>query len=210
MAHLRRRTPNRPVFLGLMATVFVGCYPSAVPVAQTRFASQYACPKEQLTIRGVGLEWENFLDVVGCGHEAQYYCPYTSRDLGQHFGRYCDPRDRTAYQATDGTLHEGWGSVGDRVVGPLDPEVEAARREAAVASAAHDIPCDRAALTAVDSEIVEGCGQRVTYRTVPEVIATPPGHFQIKEGYRFTLVGRIPTSQAPAASPDAAPRPAGT
>jgi len=85
------------------------------------------------------------------------------------------------FQATDGTLH------GVRYHNA--PSANAAGDDAAIASAAHDIPCDRASISVVwesaaDEYVLEGCGQRVTYRTV-----------YYREGgdaVHFVLAGRFP------------------
>ncbi len=187
---------TRLACLGLFATLVGACGEPLETSARARFVGNYACPADQVTVRPVGNDYFQILDVVGCGKEAQYRCaPGRFGTKGTYdFSQgpnSCVPRDRTAYRATDGTVHEGWESPSSRYEGQVPLEVQRAQREAAVSSAAHDIPCDPASTAALDGEMVEGCGQRVTYRTVAEVIPTTPGHFVIKEGYRYTLVGRV-------------------
>jgi hypothetical protein len=201
---------NRLASFGLVATLVGACGEPLESSARARFVGNYACPADQITVRPVGNDYFQILDVVGCGKEAQYRCaPGRFGAKGTYdFSRganSCVPRDRTAYRATDGTVHEGWESPISRYEGQVSLEVQMAQREAAIASAVHDIPCDPASTAALDGEMVEGCGQRVTYRTVAEVIPTSPGHFVIREGYRYTLVGRVAIPGGATPSPGGTP-----
>ncbi len=78
------------------------------------------------------------------------------------------------YEATDGTSHGAWFS--DEIQSKFASAVEAA-----LASAAHDLPCDRASLKVIGTDahgfgnVVDGCGQRITYQ-ISDVGAQPaPG-----------------------------------
>jgi hypothetical protein len=120
--------------------------------------------------------------VLGCGRDYQYDCVSGgSTAAGESIPTVCSERARFAFQATDGSVHEAWDWTSE--------ERSAAAREAATASAVHDLPCGRASIVAVDELTVEGCGQRITYRQVARDIATPPGHFGINNGSQYTLVG---------------------
>jgi hypothetical protein len=70
--------------------------------------------------------------------------------------------------------------------------------EAAILSAAHDLPCSRASITIVSKEaigvptVLDGCGQRVTYHVDAYDFVTPAGNRSVF-GYRFTVVSRMAT-----------------
>jgi hypothetical protein len=182
--------------VGLVVSL-LGCVASVGSVARDTFLKSYTCPAGQLTVNPVQEAGVSFVQVVGCGHGEEYVCQagHLSRNIdGVHVDdaspTSCSPRERIAYEATDGSIHEAWG--------------DAAQGGAAIASAVHDLPCPRASIVAIDDLTLEGCGQRVTYRAVAQNIATPPGHQRITDGRRYTLVGRIPISGAVAS---ATPRP---
>jgi hypothetical protein len=193
--------------LGLVAWLF-GCA-SVTSVARDTFLKSYTCPSGQLTVSPI--EDGSFVRVVGCGHDEEYACQagLVARNVDGQVNQgdpHCALRPRSAYEATDGSIHEAWG--------------DAAQRDAAIASAIHDLPCQRASIVAIDELTLEGCGQRVTYRTAAQEIpwlgavswlATPPGHPRITAGSRYTLVGRIPISAVALPSASAtAPSPAPT
>ena len=105
-------------------------------------------------------------------------------DEGSASGGAC--LDGTHYQftATDGTVRNAIGQMGD------------AARDAALSSAARDLPCPRASITIVsgDSEglptVFDGCGQRVTYHIDPYEFVTPAGNRSVF-GRRYMVVARI-------------------
>jgi hypothetical protein len=131
---------------------------------------------------------------TGCGFDVDYECVDTTETDGS--GRYwqqraCNPRQRLEYEATDGTKHGGFFGEEIKANNP-------GAREAALASAAHDIPCDKGSLKIVGDDphgfanIVDGCGQRFTYQIteVGEQPAwTPTGSVR---AHRYVLVNRMP------------------
>ncbi|MFI5297510.1 MAG: hypothetical protein ACHREM_05375 [Polyangiales bacterium] len=147
-----------------------------------------------MTTREVQAEQMTYYEAVGCGQDAQYSCRATS--AGQYsIGAACEPRERWGLRASDGKIYDAWGTL--RGDGTDRPELADARRQALTASAAHDIPCDPASVSMIDGVTAEGCGQRVSYRMVDEVMPTAPGHLQITEGHRFVLIGRVDIGKAP-------------
>jgi hypothetical protein len=135
------------------------------------FAAKYHCPSDQITVRS-GDDFE----VSGCGTKARYICWEVPQvDHPHSVGpNECRQLKRIQYQATDGSLHESM--EGDNT----------AQREAAIASAAHDLPCAPASVVA-DGELglggttLEGCGQRVTYKVVDDSGV----------GVSYVLIGRV-------------------
>jgi hypothetical protein len=105
-------------------------------------------------------------------------------DEGSATGQACFQGTHRQFTATDGTVHDALGAMGD------------AARDAALSSAAHDLPCARASITVVsaDSEglptVFDGCGQRVTYHIDPYEFVTPAGNRSVF-GRRYTVVARI-------------------
>ena len=179
--------------VGLVVSL-LGCVASVGSVARDTFQKSYTCPAGQLTVNPVEEAGASFVEVVGCGHDEEYVCQagHLGRNIdGVHVDdaspTSCSPRERIAYEATDGSIHEAWGGAGHGAA-------------AAIASAVHDLPCPRASIVAIDDLTLEGCGQRVTYRAVAQNIATPPGHQRITDGRRYMLVGRIPISGAVASA----------
>jgi hypothetical protein len=91
----------------------------------------------------------------------------------------------TFFEATDG------GRYGSS--NPMNAE------EAVLASAAHDLPCERSSIVVVEAQhlpehyVLRGCGQSVTYDSV-----TVEGDSDVV--VRFKLVGRIPIPGLPRAS----------
>jgi hypothetical protein len=78
------------------------------------------------------------------------------------------------------------------------------RSEAALASAAHDIPCARGSVADIshddfsgfhDLYVVEGCGQRVTYKVDCEGPPEARCNYDSGRG-RFLLLSRMPLSGA--------------
>jgi hypothetical protein len=182
-------------FQGITAAALLllgGC--TWTSIARGKFASAHRCPSEQVKVGpamedpyGPGVQT---FDVSGCDDEVRYRC-YTHGSVHTG-GTYsdCDEIKRESYRATDGSLHQDW---------PVVPSGSGAdAHEAAIASAAHDLPCDRRRIVVVDERnlILEGCGQRITYQTVGDMT---------ENGRRYLLVGRIPIPGAPAPSPSAAP-----
>jgi hypothetical protein len=208
-------TRVRQLAVLLLVASLSGCVASVTSVARDTFLKSYTCPPGQLTVRpiedGTGASCSAsaevcFVEVVGCGHDDEYQCQAGSlgRNVdGVHvedgYPTSCSPRERIAYEATDGSIHEAWG--------------DAAQGGAAIASAAHDLPCERASIVAIDNLTLEGCGQRVTYKSVDRFVATtPPGRFRITTSRRYTLVGRVPLPGAatPSPAPSSAPTSAGS
>ncbi len=155
-------------FLPPILLVSAGCVKSRPLLVRNAFAASYWCPVNQIEVRPEPGSEDRY-HVTGCGQEVTYDC-----NAGGAPGD-CKARVRVEYEATDGTSHGAW------------QEEEAASnnamaREAAIASAAHDLPCDRASIQIVGGDpngfanVVEGCGQRVTYQiadVAPEATATP-------------------------------------
>jgi hypothetical protein len=89
----------------------------------------------------------------------------------------------TFFEATDGTRY-----------GSSNPMANSL--EAAIASGAHDLPCERASIVVVEAQhlpehyVLEGCGQRVTYDS-----ASSEGDSDV--AVRFMLVRRVPVAGLP-------------
>ena len=116
----------------------------------------------------------------------------------------CEENGTFAVQATDGSVFTATSA---------DAEAARVPEKAAIASAAHDIPCARASLRVVGHEptVVDGCGQRITYKEEEHALVPPPGYTvdaDIK-GYRDVMVSRVALPEAePAPAPPPTPVPA--
>jgi hypothetical protein len=177
-----RRAKRLLLWIGLASLLACNIeqYPTQVP--HDLFAARRGCAGDQVTATFV----TDHFEVRGCGLEARYRvgraCP-AGAERCYRPGPFVTPYweiGRLAYRATDGSLHVGWDS---------DPPA----REAALASAARDLPCPSVSLVADDTVTVEGCGQRITYKPLPEPVpTTPPGQPWIAAGYRYVEVARVP------------------
>jgi hypothetical protein len=186
------RRPSACVGLGLVAWFAGGCG-TAEWIARDEFGAKYSCPKEQVYVRQQiaattekGQPLPGFSDLVvgGCGVQSRYRCH--NADAGRGGTRnVCLERIRMGIQATD-------GSVSMAIQG--DPDASSATDRAAIASAAHDLSCDRTSIRVVAREptVVEGCGQQLTYKEEEHDLTPPPGYeadANVK-GYRDVLVSR--------------------
>jgi hypothetical protein len=194
--------------IALSAWLLGGCATSEW-VARDAFGDKYSCPADQVTVRRVspstsvkGEPMPGFTDlsVGGCGLEAKYRCHNANADRGGT-KNVCVENVRFGIQATDGSV---------TMAMPDDPDAPEAPVRAAIASAAHDIPCPRESLRLVMREptTVEGCGQRLTYKEEEHALTPPPGYTLDADvkGYRAVLVSRsaaIETAPAPAPAPSA-------
>ncbi len=180
--------------LALLAWLLAGCA-SADWTARDRFGSEYSCPNDQVNVvrkaaptdgQGQRLPGTEFF-VAGCGAQARYVCHTSSADSGGNT-TVCVERVLFALAATDG---EVFTAMND------DPQGPQVAHQAAVVSAAHDIPCDVAAVRVVSDQptVVEGCGQRITYKEEEHAIPVPPG-YEVEarmRGFREVVVGRVAT-----------------
>ncbi len=179
-------------FFPLLLAASAGCAKSPPLVARNAFASSYWCPVNQIEVQAEPGA-DRLYRVTGCGLAVTYDCS------GAADSTDCRARLRVEYQATDGTSHGAW----------LEEETRsnnAAAREAALASAAHDLQCNPASLQVVGGDpsgfpnVVDGCGQRVTYQiadVADQPTATPsePG-----KKHRYVALTRQALG-APAAPP---------
>jgi hypothetical protein len=164
-----------------------------------KFADKYSCASAVASVPEPG----GTVRVSGCGYDATYDCGddqlKSTVDAEGRVGatrtRDCGERYQLAYEATDGSRHPA--SLMDEV-----PSGFAAAKEAAVASAAHDLRCAPASVVVMggDSEpasILEGCGARLTYNLVD--VPTAPGRVRQVAAKRYVLTGRlaIPAPTAP-------------
>ena len=160
-------------------------------------AKNYTCAANQVQV-SLMQEHADRYRVTGCGFDLNYDCSVTTvadGNGGYSDVRQCNARQRMEYEATDGTKHSAW--FGDEITSK-----DAMARETALASAAHDIPCDRASLKIMGDDvhgfanIVDGCGQRITYQ-ITEVgdqpATTPIGPVR---GHKYIVVNRMPLSGA--------------
>jgi hypothetical protein len=176
-----RPAANRTaIALVLVGLLLGGCVQTSG--ARSAFARTYSCPSSQVTVRPAGYQAAGYTPfaVTGCGYEAEYDCTVMSDyPLSTPSDVCCTERVRVAFEATDSSLHQAW----------LD-DPEPASQEAAIASAAYDLRCERTSIAFVGTAgtVLQGCGQRVTYRIVGYSVAPPPGHVRRVEGRRFTLV----------------------
>jgi len=192
------------MFVGLLLG---GCAPSVASAARNTFVLKYSCPGDQVTVGpAVDAPGGALVDANGCGYDAKYGC-ITAMNVEGQLVVSCNERMRVSYEATDGSLHKTL----DDVLSGVPTDFEAVSKEAAIASAAHDLPCDPASVVAVGktNTLLEGCGQRVTYQLVGYDIAPPAGHVPQEKGRRYTLVGRIPipTASSSVTAPPPAPGP---
>jgi hypothetical protein len=187
--------------MALLAWLLGGCA-SADWTVRDQFGAEYSCPNELVNVvhkaaptdgQGQRLPGTEFT-VAGCGAQARYRCRTSSAEGGGNTN-VCVERILFALAATDG---EVFTAMND------DPRASQIAHQAAVVSAAHDIPCDVAAVRVVSNQptLVEGCGQRVTYKEEEHAIPAPPG-VEIEgrmTGFREVLVGRVATTP-PALTP---------
>ena len=212
-----------PLGVALAAGLLAGCATNEW-VARDAFGDKYSCPADRVTVRkevpattpdGQPLPGFTDLAVGGCGVESKYLCHNSAAGTGST-KNVCVENLRFGIQASD-------GSVVIATTG--GPDAAGAPEKAALASAAHDIPCARASLQVVGREpmVIDGCGQRLMYREEEHDLVPPPGYTldgDIK-GYREVLISRTPladagppqpepptaTSAAPTQAPSPAPSP---
>lgn len=190
-------------FLPPILLVSAGCVKSRPLLVRNAFAASYWCPVNQIEVRPEPGS-EGRYHVTGCGQEVTYDCS-AGGDPGD-----CRARIRVEYEATDGTSHGA------------SQEEEAASnnamaREAALASGARDLPCDRASIQIVGGDpsgfanVVEGCGQRVTYQ-IADVAADPATPSEAVKKRKYVVLTRSALAAPPAppvsAAPQAPPAPA--
>jgi len=176
--------------LPLLLLPSTGCVHSRPLLVRNAFAESYWCPVNQIEVRPEPGS-ERLYRVTGCGLEVTYDCG------GTPGSQECQARQRTEYEATDGTAHGAWLNE--------DPNANTAMsREAAIASGAHDVPCDRASLRVVGNDpngvanVIEGCGQRVTYQVVDvadQPTATPS---EPVKKHKYVVIRRAPLAAPPA------------
>ena len=178
--------------------VVVGGCASDASLIRSDFSASFQCPANQIDVRPA--DHRDAYRATGCGFDIHYNCastPVPDGNGGYQDARSCGARQRMEYQATDGTSHETW----------FDDEVHSSDRmsiEAALASATHDIPCDRASLKVIATDDhgfandVAGCGQRVRYQ-ISEVGAQPaPGPIGPVRKHKYILIDRYPLTAPPA------------
>jgi hypothetical protein len=187
--------------LPLLLLPSAGCVHSRPLLVRNAFADSYWCPVNQIDVRAEPGN-DRLYHVAGCGLEVTYDCGGTAGSTE------CQARQRVEYEATDGTSHGAWLNEDSNANTTMS-------REAAIASAAHDLPCDRASVQVVANDpnglanIIEGCGQRVTYQVVDaaeQPTETPSG--PVKK-HKYALIRRLPfaTPPAPTTPSSAAPAP---
>lgn len=193
-----RHTLLALAILSLPMLASAGCVNSRPLAARNAFASNHWCPVNQIEVRSDPESAQNYR-VAGCGLEFTYDCGGPS-ETGA-----CRERQHIEYEATDGTTHAAWSDEVATTSGAL-------AREAAMASAAHDLPCDRASLQVFSSDqrglpnVVDGCGQRVTYQIADVGDESHPG---ASGKHKFVVIARSSLSApAPSAAPTPAPAPA--
>jgi hypothetical protein len=190
---------HRLSWVGLGALFLGGCA-SAASIARDEFVAKYACSADHAVAEDDGV---GHARVAGCGKSARYVCardtePCRKDPSGCYTsGLKCSEAGRSAYQATDGSLHAAWVDGASGFVSLM--------REATVVSAAHDLPCAPASVAVVARLTAEGCGQRVTYKEAPQTMVTPPGEAWIQNGLRLVLVGRVPLAAPEKPSSSATP-----
>jgi hypothetical protein len=130
-------------------------------VALTAFSDKFGCPESQTAIAPVvanptGSQY----DMTGCGRQTRYVC---TREMSMYGDRFsCRENTKSSIIATTGAEYTFWDN--DFV------QMKAAADKAAIASAAHDLPCAQASIKVVGTgvndfpNILDGCGQRVTYQ----------------------------------------------
>jgi hypothetical protein len=164
----------------------VGCL-SVSGKATDLFRTLHKCEQASATARAdLAREMAPYevYEVSGCGTKALYQCSdATRRSTGD-----CYEMTVHTFEATDGSVRNGK---------PTPWKFDAtAQEDALLASAAHDLPCDRGAIRRVgnpsgdnlsEGNILDGCGQRVTYRWTYD---------DDKHTGRAVLVGKVPTGAA--------------
>jgi hypothetical protein len=172
-----------------------GCVKSRPLLARNAFASSYWCPVNRIEVRAEPGS-DRLYSVTGCGLQLTYDCGDDADARG------CQAHERVGFEATDGTSRDG------------SEEEEANHglsREAALASAAHDLPCDRASIQVVGADpngfanVLEGCGQRVTYQIAD--VAEPPSATPSEpvKKHKYVVIHRAAVAAAPAPPASAAP-----
>jgi hypothetical protein len=149
-----------------------GCAPAFPSIARDSFTASFACPNEKLATRQLPSASDARYVVMGCGRSMVYSCAVAPVTFYDGNGRVltqdrpsCGEAQRVAYQSSDGSVRETW--LADEVASHFEVS-----KEAAVASAAHDLSCARGAISAIGSDergfvnILEGCGARITYQLV--------------------------------------------
>jgi hypothetical protein len=175
-------------------------------LVRDQFGAQRACPQDVVKIARdtaatdtQGRPVPGYADVyvAGCGSLGRYLC-----QDADHARAACVERVLDAIEATDGSVRT---TLSD------DPQAPRVRDASAIASAAHDAHCAAGEVRVVahdgDLSVVEGCGQRLTYREEPMDLR-PPDDFVVNgklEGMHDVLVERA--AVAPVAPPPAASAP---
>jgi len=190
--------------IALLAWLLGGCA-TADWTVRDQFGAEYSCPNDRVNVLGKAAATDGQgqrlpgteFTVGGCGAQARYLCHPSSADDGGN-ANVCVERVLFALAATDG---EVFTAMND------DPHGPQVAHQAAVVSAAHDIPCDVAAVRVVSNQptVVEGCGQRITYKEEEHAIPVPP-RVEIEgrmKGFREVVVGRVATT--PPAPPAVTP-----
>jgi hypothetical protein len=171
------------VGLGLVASsLLAGC--AEQTFASSAFQIAYACPAEQVNAHPAGYRSQNYtpITVTGCGYKAEYECTLMSGYLfSTADDAACTERGRVIFESTDGSAHPAWRDKPDK-----------ASNLAALASAAHDLPCEPSSIRLLASTVLEGCGQRVVYRVVDYEPAVPPGRVRQALGRRYLMLERTP------------------
>ena len=111
-------------------------------------------------------------------------------------GNDCVERHRVIITATDGSTYEAWGDFH-----ALVDELPAAVTRAAIASAAHDIPCSAGQITVVGKgahdwpNMLQGCGLRITYQFNEGNGPAPPAA-RVQQTYpvSFVLSAHLPVA----------------
>jgi hypothetical protein len=182
--------------LPLQLLASAGCTHSWPHVARNAFAESYWCPVNQIEVSPEPGS-DRIYRVAGCGLEVTYDCSGTGDSMA------CRARQRIEYEATDATSHGA----------SLEEDTSsnhAMSREAAVVSAVHDLQCDRASLQVAGADpngfanIVDGCGQRVTYEIVDA--ADQPTAGPVKK-HTYVVLRRSPLAAPAAPPPSASPPP---
>jgi len=157
--------------LAMLVLWSAGCAPAFPSIARDSFTARFACPNEKLATRQLPAARGARYQVMGCGHAVVYACSVAPVTFYDGNGRAltqdrpsCGDAERITYESSDGSRRQAW----------LDDEVAtnfAISKEAAVASAAHDLACT-GAIRVVGSDdrgfvnVLEGCGARITYQLV--------------------------------------------
>ncbi len=176
---------------GILCTL--GCSDSSL--IRSDFATTYACPSNKVEVQPTPEDPDAYR-VTGCGFDFRYDCGETLVPDGYGHvqnARECGARQRMEYEATDGTAHGAW--FGDEI-----RSNDAMSVEAVLASAAHDLPCDRASLKVVGTDehgfgnVVDGCGQRITYQITDVGDQPTPSLTAPVRRHKYIVVGRLALS----------------